>query len=162
MPKIRLNKAVKELNISIPRAVEYLQSKGIAVDSNPNALLEEQAFSALEAEFRKDGEQRKASHEVVISKVPDEKLAIEEKAPEVIRAKANLKPETKVLGKIDLDSKKPVETPAVKEEPIQQKEEPKEEAPIKEVPKKEERQEFKVLGNIDLTKVEGNKPRPCK
>ena len=162
MPKIRLNKAVKELNISIPRAVEYLQSKGIAVDSNPNALLEEQAFSALEAEFRKDGEQRKASHEVVISKVPDEKLAIEEKAPEVIRAKANLKPETKVLGKIDLDSKKPVETPAVKEEPIQQKEEPKEEAPIKEVPKKEERQEFKVLGNIDLSKVEGNKPRPSK
>lgn len=60
MPKIRLNKAVKELNISIPRAVEYLQSKGIAVDSNPNALLEEQAFSALEAEFRKDGEQRKS------------------------------------------------------------------------------------------------------
>ncbi|WP_313099830.1 translation initiation factor IF-2 [Epilithonimonas sp.] len=162
MPKIRLNKAVKELNISIPRAVEYLQSKGIAVDSNPNALLEEQAFSALEAEFRKDGEQRKASHEVVISKVPDEKLAIEEKAPEVIRAKANLKPETKVLGKIDLDSKKPVETPAVKEEPIQQKEEPKEEAPIKEVPKKEEKQEFKVLGNIDLTKVEGNKPKPSK
>ncbi|WP_312420496.1 translation initiation factor IF-2 [Epilithonimonas sp.] len=162
MPKIRLNKAVKELNISIPRAVEYLQSKGIAVDSNPNALLEEQAFSALEAEFRKDGEQRKASHEVVISKVPDEKLAIEEKAPEVIRAKANLKTQTKVLGKIDLDSKKPVETPAVKEEPIQQKEEPKEEAPIKEVLEKEEKQEFKVLGNIDLTKVEGNKPKPSK
>jgi translation initiation factor IF-2 len=29
------------------------------VESNPNALLEEQAFSALEAEFRKDGEQEK-------------------------------------------------------------------------------------------------------
>ena len=162
MPKIRLNKAVKELNISIPRAVEYLQSKGIAVDSNPNALLEEQAFSALEAEFRKDGEQRKASHEVVISKVPDEKLAIEEKAPEVIRAKANLKPETKVLGKIDLDPKKQVETPVIKEEPVQQKEEPKEEAPVKEVPKKEERQEFKVLDKIDLSKLEGNKPKSSK
>jgi translation initiation factor IF-2 len=40
------------------------------VESNPNALLESEAFSALEAEFRKDGEQKKASHEVVISKVP--------------------------------------------------------------------------------------------
>lgn len=153
MPKIRLNKAVKELNISIPRAVEYLQGKGIEVDSNPNALLEEQAFSALEAEFRKDGEQRKASHEVVISKVPDEKLAIEEKAPEVIRAKANLKPETKVLGKIDLNPKKPVDelTP---EKPVQEKQE------TTEVVKKEEKQEFKVLDKIDLSKLESNKPKP--
>ena len=140
MPKIRLNKAVKELNISIPRAVEYLQSKGIAVDSNPNALLEEQAFSALEAEFRKDGEQRKASHEVVISKVPDEKLAIEEKAPEVIRAKANLKPETKVLGKIDLNHTKSAEevvsvVPAP--EPVQPKEEPKPE--VVKTPEKQEK-----------------------
>lgn len=155
MPKIRLNKAVKELNISIPRAVEYLQSKGIAVDSNPNALLEEQAFSALEAEFRKDGEQRKASHEVVISKVPDEKLAIEEKAPEVIRAKANLKPETKVLGKIDLNHTKSAEevisvVPAP--EPVQPKEEPK-----PEVVKTQEKQEFKVLDKIDLSKLESNK-----
>ncbi|WP_027382737.1 translation initiation factor IF-2 [Epilithonimonas caeni] len=155
MPKIRLNKAVKELNISIPRAVEYLQSKGIDVDSNPNALLEEQAFSALEAEFRKDGEQRKASHEVVISKVPDEKLAIEEKAPEVIRAKSNTRPETRILGKIDLNPTKPVEevVPDVPAEPVQ-KEEPK-----PEVVKKEERQEFKVLDKIDLSKLESNKPK---
>jgi len=156
MPKIRLNKAVKELNISIPRAVEYLQSKGIGVDSNPNALLEEQAFSALEAEFRKDGEQRKASHEVVISKVPDEKLAIEEKAPEVIRAKANVKPETRILGKIDLNPTKSVEevVPSVPAaEPIQ-KEEPK-----PEVVKREEKQEFKVLDKIDLSKLESNKPK---
>ncbi|UQB67743.1 translation initiation factor IF-2 [Epilithonimonas zeae] len=156
MPKIRLNKAVKELNISIPRAVEYLQSKGIGVDSNPNALLEEQAFSALEAEFRKDGEQRKASHEVVISKVPDEKLAIEEKAPEVIRAKANVKPETRILGKIDLNPTKSVEevVPSVPAAEPVQKEEPK-----PEVVKKEEKQEFKVLDKIDLSKLESNKPK---
>ncbi len=157
MPKIRLNKAVKELNISIPRAVEYLQGKGIAVDSNPNALLEEQAFSALEAEFRKDGEQRKASHEVVISKVPDEKLAIEEKAPEVIRAKSNLRPETRILGKIDLNPTKSVEEEVVPSvpaaEPVQ-KEEPK-----PEVVKREEKQEFKVLDKIDLSKLESNKPK---
>ena len=88
MPKVRLNKAVKELNISIPRAVEFLQGLGIEIDSNPNAILEEKAISALEAEFKKDGEQRKASHEVVITKVPDEKLELEEKKvePEIIRA----------------------------------------------------------------------------
>ena len=104
MPKIRLNKAVKEFNISMSRLVEFLQTKGFEVEQNPNAQLEEAAYSALEAEFAKDSEQRKASHEVVISKVPEEKLEMEEKKPEIIKAKATLKPETKILGKIDLDS----------------------------------------------------------
>ncbi len=169
MPKIRLNRAVKELNISIPRAVEYLQSKGIAIENNPNAILEEQAYSALEAEFAKDGAQRKASHEVVISKVPEEKLEIEEKkTPEVIRAKANLKPETKILGKIDLGQPK-VEPKA---EPIPEVAP----TPVAEVPTNtiseptkpvetqttDGPQEFKILDKIDLSKIESNKPKNLK
>lgn len=159
MPKIRLNKAVKEFNISMSRLVEFLQSKGIEVESNPNAQLEEAAYSALEAEFAKDGEQRKASHEVVITKVPEEKLEIEEKkTPEVIRAKAN-KPETKILGKIDLEPKKPEvkETPAPKPEPVV--EEKKEAEP--EVKAAPEKQEFKVLDKIDLSQIE-SRNRPVK
>lgn len=175
MPKIRLNKAVKEFNISMSRLVEFLQSKDIVVENNPNAQLEEAAYSALEAEFAKDGEQRKASHEVVISKVPEEKLEIEEKkTPEVIRAKAN-KPETRILGKIDLEPKKPEaagETPApTPVAPVEEKKEVVEE--VKEVAKEEpkvvseikatpEKQEFKVLDKIDLSQIEGNRNRPAK
>ena len=162
MPKIRLNKAVKEFNISMSRLVEFLQAKGIEVESNPNAQLEEAAYSALEAEFAKDGEQRKASHEVVITKVPEEKLEIEEKkTPEVIRAKAN-KPETKILGKIDLEPKKPEieEVPAPKPQPVV--EEKKEEvAPAPEVKATPEKQEFKVLDKIDLSQIE-SRNRPVK
>ncbi|SIS89120.1 translation initiation factor IF-2 [Chryseobacterium gambrini] len=162
MPKIRLNKAVKEFNISMSRLVEFLQSKGIEVESNPNAQLEEAAYSALEAEFAKDGEQRKASHEVVITKVPEEKLEIEEKkTPEVIRAKAN-KSETKILGKIDLEPKKPEaeEVPAPKPQPVV--EEKKEEvAPAPEVKATPEKQEFKVLDKIDLSQIE-SRNRPVK
>lgn len=163
MPKIRLNKAVKEFNISMTRLVEFLQSKGIEVESNPNAQLEESAYSALEAEFAKDGEQRKASHEVVMIKVPEEKLEIEPSKPEVIRAKASLRPETKVLGKIDLDPKKPEVQEEVKPEPA-----PKVEAPAAEVVEvpvtlsTPERQEFKVLDKIDLSQIEGNKPKSAK
>lgn len=170
MPKIRLNKAVKEFNISMSRLVEFLQSRGFEVESNPNAQLEEAAYSALEAEFAKDGEQRKASHEVVITKVPEEKLEIEEKkTPEVIRAKAN-KPETRILGKIDLEPKKPEaeEAPAAPAVPVapvatpveEKKEEiVKEEQPeVKAVP---EKQEFKVLDKIDLSQIE-SRNRPVK
>lgn len=154
MPNIRLNKAVKELNISIPRAVEYLQGIGIEVDSNPNALLEEQAFSALEAEFRKDGEQRKASHEVVISKVPDEKLAIEESIPDVIRAKSHTRPETRILGKIDLNTGSPVE----KETPAPAADENKKEA-LPEVAKNEEKPAQTVVDKIDLSSIGSTKKK---
>ncbi|MBW8361627.1 MAG: translation initiation factor IF-2 [Kaistella sp.] len=161
MPKIRLNKAVKEFNISMTRLVEFLQSKGIEVESNPNAQLEESAYSALEAEFAKDGEQRKASHEVVITKIPEERLEIEATKPEVIRAKASLRPETKVLGKIDLNPKKPEVEVEKQPEPVV--EEVKEEVkPVKETPAVPEKQEFKILDKIDLSQIEGNKPRSSK
>lgn len=167
MPKIRLNKAVKEFNISMSRLVEFLQSRGFVVESNPNAQLEESAYSALEAEFAKDGEQRKASHEVVITKVPEEKLEIEEKkTPEVIRAKAN-KPETKILGKIDLEPKKPEveEAPAVPVAPVATPVEEKKEEIVKEeqpeVKAAPEKQEFKVLDKIDLSQIE-SRNRPVK
>ncbi|MXS72255.1 translation initiation factor IF-2 [Flavobacteriaceae bacterium W22] len=173
MPKIRLNKAVKEFNISMSRLVEFLQSKGFEVESNPNAQLEEAAYSALEAEFAKDGEQRKASHEVVISKVPEEKLEIEEKkTPEVIRAKVNIKPETRILGKIDLEPKKaepvakePVpepSQPAEKQKEEEVKEVKETEAPVSEPKSTPEKQEFKVLDKIDLSQIEGNRNRPAK
>ncbi|MGE8433599.1 translation initiation factor IF-2 [Chryseobacterium joostei] len=166
MPKIRLNKAVKEFNISMSRLVEFLQSKGFVVEGNPNAQLEESAYSALEAEFAKDGEQRKASHEVVITKVPEEKLEIEEKkTPEVIRAKAN-KPETKILGKIDLEPSKPEveEAPVAPVAPVAKPVEEKKEEIVKEEPEVKaapEKQEFKVLDKIDLSQIE-SRNRPVK
>lgn len=157
MPKIRLNKAVKEFNISMSRLVEFLQSRGFEVESNPNAQLEEAAYAALEAEFARDSEQRKASHEVVISKVPEEKLEIEPKKPEVIKAKAPSIGEARVLGKIELEKPK-AEVPAA--EPVIAPEEPKKEEIKKEEPKKEEPVELKVLDKIDLSKIESNKPKP--
>lgn len=160
MPKIRLNKAVKEFNISMNRLVEFLNSKGIEVESNPNAQLDDSAYSALKAEFAQDGEQRKASQEVVLSKVPEEKLEIEEPKNEVIRAKGTLKAETKVLGKIDLNPKKEEEQqPAIPESPKPAVQETKE-------PEKEEKPELKVLGKVDLgetsSKKAPQKPEPEK
>ena len=139
MPKIRLNKAAKELNISIPRAVEFLQSKGFEIDnSNPNVLLEPEAFSSLEAEFAVDGKQKKASQEVVISKVPETKLEIEgDKTPEIIKAKAPaIKSKAKVLGKIDLESKsKKEEQPETESQTVEEKFSPAEAKPTE--PKQE-------------------------
>ncbi len=164
MPKVRLNKALKEFNISMNRLVEFLQSKGFEVEANPNTQLEESAYSALEAEFAKDGEQRKASHEVVIAKVPEEKLELEvKKEPEVIRAKASVKTETKILGKIDLEANKPVvESPKVEVQETKV-EEPAKIEPEKVVAPVSEKQEFKVLDKIDLSQIDSSsKPKSSK
>lgn len=59
MPKkIRLNKAVKEFNISMSRLVEFLQSKGFEVEANPNSQLDGGAYEALEDEFAQDSKQK--------------------------------------------------------------------------------------------------------
>lgn len=153
MSKIRLNKAIKEFNISTSRLVEFLASKGFEVESNPNTQLEPEAYAALKAEFAKDGEQRKASHEVVISKVPETKLEIaEEEKPQIIKAKApEIKNKAKVLGKIDLE-------PKTKKEEIKEtsKEEKKEEVPKPKVEKvKEEKpKEVKPKKETPAPKVE--------
>jgi predicted Zn-dependent peptidase len=41
---IRINKVLRELNISLERAVDYLKDKGIAIDANPNAKISEKEF----------------------------------------------------------------------------------------------------------------------
>ena len=45
---IRINKVLRELNISLERAVDYLKDKGIAIESNPNAKISEAEFGILQ------------------------------------------------------------------------------------------------------------------
>lgn len=161
MSKIRLNKAAKELNISISRAVDTLKAKGFEMkDNNPNTLLEPAAWSALEAEFAKDGATRKAAHEVVISRPMEEKP--EEKNPvEVIRARDSISRPARILGKIDLNPK-----PAPAEDSAQSTtlapdtvQTPTEEKPISSdnAPKEERTAGLKVLGTVDVSNMQSGR-----
>ena len=49
---IRLRKAAGELNVGLPTLVEFLESKGIKIDSNPNTRLEQEHFELLCQEFK--------------------------------------------------------------------------------------------------------------
>ncbi len=136
---IRLSKVLRELNISIDRAVDFLSEKGVDVEKNPNTKLEMSAYDILVNEFRSDAKQKAASDEVVLNKLADKKAA-EKKAAEKAEQQRVEKIETtkvelsgpKEVGKIDLDTLKPVaqkeekKQPAKAEEPVA-KEEPKEE-----------------------------------
>ena len=61
---IRINKVLRELNISLERAVDYLKDKGIVVESNPNTKISDDVYHVLCGQFAGDKGNKEASKEV--------------------------------------------------------------------------------------------------
>ncbi|AOW18826.1 translation initiation factor IF-2 [Polaribacter vadi] len=149
---MRLNKVLRELNISLDRAVEYLAKNGHEIEARPTTKISGDIYQVLQDGFETDANKKAASKEVgeekrkekeairlEIEAKLEKKRTEEAKKEEVLKAKAD-KLEFKTVGKIDIDKvgKKPVE---IKEEP--KKEEPKKEE-VKETPKEVAVTEAKV------------------
>ena len=67
--KIRLSKVLKEFNISMVTAVEYLKKeKGIEIESNPNTSITEDIVKFLSNKFNADKSKREVSKEIVEDK----------------------------------------------------------------------------------------------
>src|SRR5690606_15721753 len=146
----RLNMVLKEFNISLERAVDYLKGKGITIEQNPNTKVPGDVYDLLFDEFatdknRKDvsikvGEEKRKEKEALrLEREKEEQRRLEEEAKksEVIRARATLSG-PKQVGSIDLNPKKTEEKP--KEEAPKQEEKAPEVAPVakQELPKVEE------------------------
>lgn len=183
---IRLNKVLREFNISLDRAVEHLKSKGFEVEARPTTRISGKEYKVLSDAFQSDKskkvavreeaeEQRKEKEALQQAREKElENQRKERKAAEVIRAKAKLEG-PKSIGKINLDSPKPIIK--TKEEPVVKTEEPK--APKKEKVEKvapvektvsvektapvEEQKMKKTEKNPDLKKEKTEKPKkPAK
>ncbi len=61
---IRINKVLREFNISLDRAVEHLKEKGITIDANPNAKISDVEYGILQSQFAGDKGNKEASKEV--------------------------------------------------------------------------------------------------
>ena len=115
---VRLNKVLRELNISLDRAVEYLAKNGHQIEARPTTKISSEIYQILQDGFETDANKKAASKEVGEEK-RKEKEAIrleleakierkrleEEKKEEVLRAKAE-KLQIKTVGKINIDAKK--------------------------------------------------------
>ncbi|MBR7049583.1 MAG: translation initiation factor IF-2 [Prevotella sp.] len=132
---IRLNKAIRELNIGLQTAVEFLEKRqeleGTKVDQN--FKLSDEQYEALVEEFKRDKDVKNDAAKL-FPKKPKEKKApkpVEEVKVEVER------PQFKIQGKIDLDSlnKKPT---VQKEEEVATPAEPVVATPEPEAPEVEE------------------------
>jgi len=130
-PSVRLNKVLRELNISLDRAVEFLNQKGIEIDARPTTKITTEVYTTLLDEFETDKSKKVASHEVSEEKRKEkETLRIIQEKKEQERLDQIAKRESlktnrvalekpKSLGKIDLEALK---RPAKKEVVPQEKE----------------------------------------
>ena len=125
---IRINKVLKDLNISLATAVEELKKyKNIEIEESLNTKITEEAFEFLSNKFKADKNKRAVSKEIVEDKRKErEAIRMEQEKEnkekrkqqeqEVIRAKAQLAG-LRPVGKIDLEGGKkeektvPAETP---------------------------------------------------
>ncbi|WP_372938173.1 translation initiation factor IF-2 N-terminal domain-containing protein, partial [Seonamhaeicola sp.] len=161
---IRLNKVLRELNISLDRAVEFLDSKGIEIEKRPTTKISVEVYKVLSDEFETDANKKVASKEVSEAKQKEKDLLreqrereleakqkIEVKKEEIVKASTTLSG-PKTVGKIDLSPKK---AKVKKEEPVK-----KEKEPVKKEPVKEE--EPKVVESAPKPVVEEKKPAPKK
>jgi translation initiation factor IF-2 len=127
---LRLNKVLRELNISLDRAVEHLASNGIEIEARPTTKISNEEYEVLLDGFQTDRTKKAASKEVSEEKrkekeairiAHEEKLErqrLEEEAKKVVvKAKAE-KLEFKTVGKIDIASDESAEVSETKVEPV--------------------------------------------
>jgi len=157
---IRLNKVLRELNISIDRAVDFLHTKDIEIEHRPTTKISTEVYEVLSNEFQTDASKKVASIEVSEAKLKEKEALREEREREiekkfqkdeaakkaVVKAKTTLEG-PKQVGKIDLEKPKKA----------QAKDEPKK-ASAKAEPKKEEKPPVKVKTKAP----EKEKPDPKK
>jgi len=137
MSSIRLNKVVKDLNVGLSTAVDFLRKKGYAVEENPNFKISDDQYVILVKEFSNDKDLKMKSERETQMRLEKEKAqtitaagyeapaAKEKPKPEVkpepkvvteeikVEVSDEIRPHITTVGKIDLDSleKKPEPEP---------------------------------------------------
>ena len=61
---IRLSKVLRELNISMDRAIDFLKSKNIEIEKRPTTKISSEVYELLSGEFQTDASKKVASKEV--------------------------------------------------------------------------------------------------
>ena len=155
---IILFKAVKELNVGIATAVEFLEKKGFSVENKPTTKLSRDMYNALLKEFQGDKIVKEEANQIVIGKIRRDEPEVTEKVAEAPRKNVEFENEGILIKNLHSYTPPPVE---------KQKEEvpapPKEAAAEKEPEKVDDGtlKGVKIVGKINLDDL-NSKTRPVK
>lgn len=171
----RLGKAAGELNVGIATIVEFLGSKGLAIDSNPNTKLEPEQYDMLRTQFAADQNlkeqskltavKREKRETITLRDIKGEDEQVEVQAASVVENTPSPAPKVEEVVVV-----KPEPTPVVvKEEatpiePIKVVEEPvvaEKPTPVEADKAVDNAAGIQVIGKIDLDKL-NTKTRPDK
>ena len=111
--KIRLNKVLKEFNISLDRAVDFLASNGHEIDARPTTKISDEVYEVLQEEFQTDKSKKVASKKVGEEKREEKealRLQLEQEQEErrLVREKRAAASEKALVGKVELAGPKTV------------------------------------------------------
>ncbi|MEQ7798428.1 translation initiation factor IF-2 [Pedobacter sp. ASV1-7] len=148
---IILFKAVKELNVGIATAVEFLEKKGFSVENKPTTKLSRDMYNALLKEFQGDKIVKEEANQIVIGKIRRDEPEVVDKVAEAPKKNVDFENEGILIK--NLHSYTPPAEKAVAETPAPEKEEEKvDEGSLPGV---------KIVGKINLDDLNA-KTRPVK
>ncbi|WP_442589783.1 translation initiation factor IF-2 [Pedobacter sp. AW31-3R] len=155
---IILFKAVKELNVGIATAVEFLEKKGFSVENKPTTKLSRDMYNALLKEFQGDKIVKEEANQIVIGKIRRDEPEVTDKVADAPRKNVEFENEGILIKNLHSYTPPPVE---------KQKEEVSE--PVKEATAEKEPEKVdegtlkgvKIVGKINLDDL-NSKNRPVK
>ena len=156
---IRLNKAIRELNIGLQTAVEFLEKKPELgeVKSDLNFKLSDEQYHALVGAFKNDKEVKKDAAKLFQKKPKEKKPAADHRAENLLKTERQ---QYTPVGKIDLDQlNKPAVRPSAA--PAEKKETPVQAAAVSPAQEKKET-DNPVDSEKPAGKDEGEKPAVTK
>ena len=164
---VRLNKALKELNVGINTVAEFLQKKGKALeDASPNAKITDEQYGLLMKEFGNDKNVHAETQADIQKRKEREQKEKEERKAQAQQEKQQ-KQQFKIVGNISDMQKKPEPKPAkpvVTEAP--KVEAPKAEAPapapVAEAPKAPAPKKEEAPQVVETPKAEASAPAAPK
>ncbi|HLV40863.1 MAG TPA: translation initiation factor IF-2 [Brumimicrobium sp.] len=176
----RLSKVARDLNVGITTLVEFLKTKDIVVDSNPNTKLEAEHYAILSEEFADDQSLKEEAGKTALKREKRKTISLKTKEEETNTEEEISEEEVEIKSEpapqpVVEEKPQPEVAPKVEEVPVveEKKEEKSEEKPeevedkapkmIKEEPKSKEegRTGLNVIGKIDLSEID-TRTRPDK
>ena len=111
---LRLSKVAKEFNLSLGKIVEFLATKGIKVDSNPNAKIGDEEYSHLIKAFSTDKSAKEEAAQVTqnATKVKRETIILDD-----VKSKSKKEKDEKEIVFKDMTKTDEAKTKKVKAEP---------------------------------------------
>jgi len=161
---IILIKAIKELNIGMGTAVEFLNKKGFSAEKSPMFKLTGDMYNALLKEYQGDKIVREEAKQIVIGKIRRDEPETE-KPVEAPKKNTDFEKE-EILIKNAQSFAPPVEKPKVVEAPKVETQAPAAAEPVAETKAEDKAEDngrpgVKIVGKIDLNDL-NSKTRPAK